>query len=98
MNARASLELLNKYSNCKECGSDKVGNGEGTLEINDDVFKRTCKCGWEVEFRDEIDRETKTHRCPACKLPMTQCNYPGNPRMEECLNPGCGKFYWLEEE
>lgn len=55
MNAVKSVKLIRKYANCPNCGSDKIGNGEGTLEIDDDTFKRTCKCGWSVEV-DENDK------------------------------------------
>lgn len=48
MNAIDSLELIKKYANCPNCGNVKIGNGEGTLEINDEVFTRTCKCGYSV--------------------------------------------------
>lgn len=48
MNITDSMELLKKYNTCPTCGSDKIGNGEGTLNIENDVFERTCKCGWKV--------------------------------------------------
>jgi hypothetical protein len=53
MNAWKSIELMRKYAKCEKCGSEKVGNGEGTLEITDDTFVRTCKCGWKVEIKEE---------------------------------------------
>jgi hypothetical protein len=53
MNAWKSVELLRKYSKCKNCGSEDVGNGEGSVEINEDTFKRTCKCGWSVEIKED---------------------------------------------
>ncbi|HZG81592.1 MAG TPA: DUF3797 domain-containing protein, partial [Brevibacillus sp.] len=46
MNAYRSVQLMRKYANCKKCGNDKVGDGEGTLIIEDNIFKRSCKCGW----------------------------------------------------
>lgn len=49
MNFSDSLKYTDEYSKCPECGSDSVGNGEGTLEITDNIFKRTCKCGWSIE-------------------------------------------------
>ncbi|MCR8994702.1 DUF3797 domain-containing protein [Brevibacillus laterosporus] len=52
MNIRKSLELMDKYSKCVECGSESIGNGEGTLDIADDTFLRTCKCGWMVEIKE----------------------------------------------
>jgi hypothetical protein len=59
VNIVRSLELMEKYSTCLECGSMNVGNGEGTLNIEDDSFKRTCKCGWEVTIRDERQNHHK---------------------------------------
>lgn len=52
-----SLELMKKYSKCKGCGNEKVGNGEGTLNIEDDIFTRTCKCGWSIK----VDKRIKIH-------------------------------------
>lgn len=50
-----STELMKKYGDCPECGNIYVGNGQGTLIIEDDVFTRSCKCGWEVT----VDRRIK---------------------------------------
>lgn len=50
MNIHRVTELMRKYSTCLECGSKDIG-GEpsvGTLNISDEVFTRTCKCGWSV--------------------------------------------------
>ncbi|EEM10541.1 DUF3797 domain-containing protein [Bacillus pseudomycoides] len=52
VNVVSTLKLTRKYAECPECGNDKVGNGEGALEINDDIFKRTCKCGWNIEVKE----------------------------------------------
>nr|WP_309145155.1 DUF3797 domain-containing protein [Brevibacillus sp. HB2.2] len=52
VNAWKAVQLMKKYSKCAECGSEVVGNGEGTLDINDDTFKRTCKCGWSIEVKE----------------------------------------------
>ncbi|MEH7116137.1 DUF3797 domain-containing protein [Neobacillus vireti] len=49
MDALKAVELLNKFNNCPKCGSEKVGDQEGSVEIHDDKFKRTCKCGWSIE-------------------------------------------------
>ncbi|AYB41029.1 DUF3797 domain-containing protein [Brevibacillus laterosporus] len=56
MNALKSVQLMSKYSNCKECGSDKIDNGEGTLIVDNNIFKRSCKCGWSIEV-DENDNK-----------------------------------------
>lgn len=44
------MELTKKYANCQQCGNDRVGGepSEGALIIEDDVFTRSCKCGWSV--------------------------------------------------
>ncbi|MBN1079291.1 DUF3797 domain-containing protein [Clostridium botulinum] len=47
-----SLELINKYTKCSECGNEMVGNGEGKLIIEDDLFIRECKCGWSIKIDD----------------------------------------------
>jgi hypothetical protein len=49
-----TLELIRKYEECEMCGSIYLGNGEGTLEVTDDTFTRTCKCGWKVEVTDKV--------------------------------------------
>jgi hypothetical protein len=51
MNLQRTAELLREYSKCQHCGNEVVGNGEGTLEVTDDTFKRTCKCGWNIEVK-----------------------------------------------
>jgi hypothetical protein len=53
VNVWKSIELMRKYSKCQNCGSEKIGNGEGTLEITDNTFIRTCKCGWKIEIKEE---------------------------------------------
>lgn len=57
MNIRESSELMKKYNNCQECGSDKIGGNpsQGALIIEDEVFTRSCKCGWKIV----IDRRIK---------------------------------------
>lgn len=47
-----TLELMNKYTKCPECGNEMVGNGEGKLIIEDDVFIRECKCGYSIKIDD----------------------------------------------
>lgn len=53
MNGWKSVELLRKYSKCPDCGSEKVGNEEGSVEIHDDTFTRKCKCGWSVVVKED---------------------------------------------
>lgn len=61
MNAVKSIELLRKYNKCKDCGSDAIGNGAGSVEILDDTFKRACKCGWGIEVKENGGVVTETH-------------------------------------
>lgn len=56
MNAMAALKLTAKYTSCGGCGSEFIGNGEGTLVI-DETFKRTCKCGWSIEVKLSVSGE-----------------------------------------
>ena len=37
-------------------GSQMVGNGAGTVDITDDSFERTCKCGFRIKV-DEDDNK-----------------------------------------
>jgi hypothetical protein len=53
MNALTSVELLNKYNSCPDCGSDKIGNEEGSVEIHNDTFTRKCKCGWSIVVKED---------------------------------------------
>lgn len=46
MNALRAMELMEQYEECQECGNKYVGNGEGTIEVTEATFTRTCKCGW----------------------------------------------------
>lgn len=52
MNALKVALLVTKYAECPECGNSKVGNGQGTCEVEHGIFKRTCKCGWKVEVKE----------------------------------------------
>ncbi|MBP1040394.1 DUF3797 domain-containing protein [Vagococcus sp. BWB3-3] len=56
---------MRKYNDCPACGNNRVGNGEGSLIVEDDVFKRTCKCGWSII----VDERT----CKDCGYRMADC-------------------------
>ncbi|MEG2289932.1 MAG: DUF3797 domain-containing protein [Clostridium sp.] len=56
MNAFKLLEIMPKYENCLECGSDIIGDGEGGIIVEDDTFTRTCKCGFKITV-DEDGKE-----------------------------------------
>lgn len=45
---------MSKYLNsCPNCGSDLLGNGHGTLNVDGSIFKRTCECGF--NFKYDVD-------------------------------------------
>lgn len=48
MKLSKALELMKKHVKCPECGNSMLGENQGSLVIEDDFFKRTCKCGFEV--------------------------------------------------
>lgn len=50
MNIVESTRLINKYSECPDCGCDKVGNGSGSLIIDGETFERGCKCGFKIKI------------------------------------------------
>ena len=52
-----SIELMEKYAKCPKCGCEVVGNGNGTLECDTEkgYFKRTCRCGWYIEIKEDKD-------------------------------------------
>jgi hypothetical protein len=54
MNMLKALRLTEKYATCPSCGSDMLGNGAGTLVVDDKTLRRTCACGWGVHV-DEND-------------------------------------------
>lgn len=47
-----SMKLLKEYGVCPNCGSSKIGKGQGTLLIKDKIFHRSCKCGWLIEIKE----------------------------------------------
>jgi len=47
------IRPINKYANCPVCGNDKVGNGEGILVVEEDTFKRSCKCGFKITVNED---------------------------------------------
>ena len=53
MKLTRSLELMERYTTCPECGNKHIANGEGKLFIEENYFYRSCKCGWEVKIQGE---------------------------------------------
>ena len=58
MNALKSIDLMNKYVDCPCCGNEYIGNGQGGIIIEDDTFRRWCKCGYDITI-DEDDNILK---------------------------------------
>ena len=53
MNYKVSMELINRYADCPKCGNEHIGNGQGGLIVDDDIFKRWCKCGFEIIINEK---------------------------------------------
>ena len=58
MNLKIATKILNKYVKCPMCGNDKLGNGHGTLIIEDEVLERSCRCGFIIRINK--DEEVKS--------------------------------------
>lgn len=50
MNVMLYLEVAPLINDCPKCGNQYVGNGEGTLNVDDNIIRRTCKCGFKFEY------------------------------------------------
>lgn len=59
MNALDFLKVSKLLNDCPNCSNHLIGNGQGTLEVEDDLIKRTCKCGFQVELniRDGVNEK-----------------------------------------
>ncbi|MCY7500218.1 DUF3797 domain-containing protein [Bacillus pumilus] len=53
MNALDFLKVSKLINDCPNCSNHLIGNGEGTLEVEEDSFKRTCKCGFSIELNTQ---------------------------------------------
>ncbi|MEN7644247.1 DUF3797 domain-containing protein [Clostridioides difficile] len=55
MKMRNVFKLSSMYCICPKCGSDKLGEGEGSLIVDEYTFRRKCKCGFDmiVDERDD---------------------------------------------
>ncbi|MEK3674630.1 DUF3797 domain-containing protein [Paenibacillus sp. FSL R10-2771] len=62
-----AVELMRAHQTCPQCNSGMIGNGEGTLVVTEDVFKRTCKCGWSIEVNPKAEghQSTESAQAPA---------------------------------
>ncbi|MFC5775168.1 DUF3797 domain-containing protein [Ectobacillus antri] len=50
MNVMIYLKVAPLINDCPNCGNQFVGNGQGTLEVDDNIIKRTCKCDFSFEY------------------------------------------------
>lgn len=48
MKLRKAMELIEKYSDCPNCGNDMIGKGAGAMVIDHATFMRSCSCGFKV--------------------------------------------------
>lgn len=77
-----AMKLLEKYSDCPNCKSDKIGNGKGGLILEDDTLIRYCECGYSIVV-DKDDNEVK--------ILCNDCNLEIKPR-EELFCDNCNKL------
>lgn len=50
MNANDFLRISPLINDCPNCDSCNLGNGEGTLGVQDYIVIRNCKCGFNLEY------------------------------------------------
>ncbi|CEK40372.1 DUF3797 domain-containing protein [Clostridium phage phiCD146] len=50
------FKLLSMYCFCPECGSDELGEGEGSLIVDEYTFHRKCKCGFDMIVDEREDK------------------------------------------
>lgn len=67
MQLTKALKLMEKYAVCPECGSDKLGGDAGTLQIDGNLCRRTCGCGWKIEL--DITKPEEKENCAFCTEP-----------------------------
>ena len=53
MNMLKSIELMDKYGECPDCGNEMIGNGQGGIVVEDGTFRRFCKCGFDITMKME---------------------------------------------
>lgn len=58
------IELGKQHSECPRCGSSRIGGGSGMIYVDDVTFRRTCKCGWEVEVIEKGGSDNHAVTCP----------------------------------
>lgn len=50
MNVIDFLRVSTFISDCPNCKNGMVGNGQGTINVNNNVVKRTCMCGFNFKY------------------------------------------------
>ena len=53
MHYKDLMKLMDKYAECPKCGNECIGNGQGGLIVDEDTFKRWCKCGFEITVSEK---------------------------------------------
>lgn len=61
MNMCKSMELIEKYADCPNCGNEFIGNGQGGLVVEDSTFRRFCKCGFDITVDGDGEEIQKMH-------------------------------------
>lgn len=61
MNAIKVLQLLRQYAKCPKCGSEKIENGHGAIIVDENIFIRSCGCGYHhAVAEDEVKSDDRT--------------------------------------
>lgn len=65
-----TVELMKRYGSCHECGNGRVGGepSQGALIIEEDIFTRSCKCGWKVVVDRRIKHQATMTKKKGSKL------------------------------
>lgn len=45
MKLTLAFEIMNRIAKCPVCGSNKIGGGAGSIDIDGNEIKRSCACG-----------------------------------------------------
>lgn len=56
MNYFKAKELMEKYADCPECGNEYICNGQGGIIVEDDTFRRWCKCGFDITVNEDDEK------------------------------------------
>lgn len=59
MNMFKASELMDKYGACPDCGNDLLGENQGGIVVEEDTFRRFCKCGFDLV----VNSDSKAEEC-----------------------------------